>query len=204
MPFPPCEHSSPLTLRPPQVSFQGHMAKRVWWLILMSFVWLFLTRPASAADPIKPAFHEELRQALSVLGRELEGLFDTWQEHFGSLGAREEGPPIPMIIHNREKLDLSSDQVKNLEQLRKDLEKQSIRKEADIRVAKLDLQALLDAQPVDMTKVEAKVREIERLRADLRFARIRATQKAKERLSVEQRQKLDEVLAESQFTLSQP
>jgi Spy/CpxP family protein refolding chaperone len=55
-----------------------------------------------------------------------------------------------------------------------------------------------------MTKVEAKVREIERLRADLRFARIRATQKAKERLSVEQRQKLDEVLAESQFTLSQP
>ena len=34
-------------------------------------------------------------------------------------------------------------------------------------MAKLDLHALLDAQPVDMTKVEAKVREIERLRADL-------------------------------------
>jgi Spy/CpxP family protein refolding chaperone len=88
--------------------------------------------------------------------------------------------------------------------LRKDFEKQSIRKAADIRVAKLDLQALLDAQPVDMTKVEAKVHEIERLRADLRFARIRAAQKAKEQLSVEQRQKLDELLAESQLTLIQP
>jgi Spy/CpxP family protein refolding chaperone len=178
------------------------MIKRAWWLVLLFFVWLFLTRPAYAADPI--AFHEELGQAWSVLGRELEGLFGRLQEHLGSMGAREEGPSVSAIIRNREKLDLSSEQVRNLERLRKDFEKQSIRKEADIRVAKLDLQALLDAQPVDMTKVEAKVREIERLRADLRFARIRAAQKAKEQLSVEQRQKLDELLAESQFTLFQP
>ena len=179
------------------------MTKRAWWLILMCFVWLFMTRPTSAADPVKPAFHEELGQAWSILGRELEGLLDRWQEHFGSIGAREEGPPVSMIIRNREKLDLSSDQVKNLERLRKDFEKQSIRKEADVRVAKLDLHALLDAQPVDMTKVEAKVREIERLRADLRFARIRTAQKAKEQLSLEQRQKLDELFVE-QVIVFQP
>jgi hypothetical protein len=170
----------------------------------MGFVWLFMTRPAFAADPIKPAFHEELGQAVSVLGREVEGLFDTWKEHFGSLGAREEGPSISKIIRNREKLDLSADQVKNLERLRKDFEKQSIRKEADIRVAKLDLQTLLDAQPVDMKNVEAQVREIEHLRADLQFARIRTAQKAKEQLSLAQRQKLDELLAESQVTVFQP
>jgi len=169
----------------------------------MGFVWLFMTRATLAADPIKPAFHEELGQVWSVLGRELEGLFDHWQEHFGSMGAREEGPPISMIIRNREKLDLSSDQVKNLERLRKDFEKQSIRKDADIRVAKLDLHALLDTQPVDMKKVEAKVHEIERLRADLQFARIRAAQKTKEQLSLEQRQKLNELLAE-QVTVFQP
>jgi len=180
------------------------MIKRALWLILMGFLWLFMTRAAFAADPIKPAFHEELGQAWSVLGRELEGLFDRWQEHFGSMGTREEGPPISMIIRNREKLDLSSDQVKNLERLRTDFEKQSIRKEADIRVAKLDLHALLHTQPVDMKKVEAKVHEIERLRADLQFARIRATQKAKEQLSLEQRQKLDELLAELQVTVFQP
>jgi Spy/CpxP family protein refolding chaperone len=109
-----------------------------------------------------------------------------------------------MIIRNREKLDLSSDQVKNLERLRTDFEKQSIRGEADIRVAKLDLHTLLDTQPVDMNKVEAKVHEIERLRADLQFARIRTAQKAKEQLSLEQRQKLDELLAELQVTVFQP
>jgi Spy/CpxP family protein refolding chaperone len=178
------------------------MIKRVWWLIFLCSVWLFLTRPASAADPM--AFHEQLGQVWGSLGREIEGLFDQWQEHFGSLGTRQEAPSISMIIRNREKLDLTSEQVKNLERLRKDFEKQSIRKDADIRVARLDLHALLDAQPVDMTKVEAKVREIERLRADLRFGRIRAAQKAKEQLTVEQRQKLDELLADSQFTLFQP
>jgi Spy/CpxP family protein refolding chaperone len=180
------------------------MIKGPLWLILVSFVWLFLARPASAVDPIKPAFHEELGQAWSVLGRELEGLFQRWQEHFGSMGTRQEGPPISIVIRNREKLGLSSEQVKNLERLRNVFEKESIRKEADIRVAKMDLQSLLDAQPVDMTKVEAKVREIERLRSDLRFARIRTVQKAKEQLSADQRQKLEELLAESQFTLFQP
>lgn len=172
-------------------------------VIVVSFLWLFLASPTSAIGQVKP-FHEELGQAWGVLGRELEEVFRRWEEHFGSIGAREEGPPVSMIIRNREKLDLSSEQVKNLERLRNDFEKESIRKEAAIRVAKLELREFLDAQPVDMTKVEAKVREIERLRADLRFARIRAVQKAKEQLSVEQRQKLEELLADSQFTLFHP
>src|SRR5499426_2936026 len=179
------------------------MTKRAFWLIPVSLMWLFLARPASAADPVK-LFHEQLGQAWSALGRELEGLFQHWQEHLGSMGTSEEGPPISMIIRNREKLGLSSEQVKNLERLRNALEKESLRKEADIRVARIDLQGLLEAQPVDMTKVEAKVHEIERLRADLRFARIRPGQKANEQLSADQRQKLEELLADSQFTLFQP
>ena len=47
-----------------------------------------------------------------------------------------------------------------------------------------------------MAKVEAKVREIERMRADLRIARIRTIQKGKEQLTADQRKKLQELLAE--------
>jgi Spy/CpxP family protein refolding chaperone len=88
--------------------------------------------------------------------------------------------------------------------LRNDFEKESIRKEAEIRVAKMDLDDLLAAQPVDMTKVEAKVREIEKLRADLRFARIRTVAKGKEQLTADQRKRLEELLSESQLTRFQP
>jgi Spy/CpxP family protein refolding chaperone len=179
--------------------------KRALWVILIPFVWLFLAPPVFAVDQVKPpAFHEEMGQAWDLLGRELQGLFGLWQEHFGSPGTREEGPRISLIIRHREKLGLSTEQVKNLERLRNDFEKESIRKEADIRVAKMDLDDLLAAQPVDMTRVEAKVREIERLRADLRFARIRTVQKGKEQLSTDQRKKLEELLSESQFTRLQP
>jgi hypothetical protein len=180
------------------------MVKRAVLGILVSSFWIVFAKPVAAVDPVKPAFHEELGQAWGVIGRELEGFFGRWQEHFGSTAGSEERPPIPMIIRNREKLGLSAEQVRNLERLRNDFEKESIRKEAEIRVAKMDLDDLLAAQPVDMTKVEAKVREIEKLRADLRFARIRTVAKGKEQLTADQRKRLEELLSESQLTRFQP
>jgi Spy/CpxP family protein refolding chaperone len=62
---------------------------------------------------------------------------------------------------------------------------------------------LLDAQPVDMPKVEAKVREIERLRADIRLARIRAIEKGKEQLTADQRKKLQDLLGDQRLTRNQ-
>lgn len=180
------------------------MIKRALLGMLVCFLWLFLARSASAVDQIRPAFHEELGQAWDVIGREVQGLFDLWEDHFGSIGAREESPPISMITRNREKLGLSTEQVRNLERLRNSFEKESIRKEADIRVAKMDLRDLLNAQPVDMSKVEAKVREVERLRADLRFARIRTVEKGKEQLTSDQREKLEALLSDSRLIRFQP
>jgi Spy/CpxP family protein refolding chaperone len=108
----------------------------------------------------------------------------------------EERPLIAFILRNREKLDLSAAQVKSLEQLRNDFQKESIRKDADLRVAEMDLNAILVADKVDMAKAEAKVREIERMRGDLRIARIRIIQKGKEVLTADQRKKLQELLDE--------
>jgi periplasmic protein CpxP/Spy len=105
-----------------------------------------------------------------------------------------------LMLQNREKLGLSSDQVKRLEQLKTDFQKESIRRDADVRVAEMDLKSLLEAQPVDMAKVEAKVREVERGRADIRLARIRAIEKAKELLTADQRKKLQEIMGERSVT----
>jgi Spy/CpxP family protein refolding chaperone len=68
----------------------------------------------------------------------------------------------------------------------------------------MDLNGLLVADKVDMAKVEAKVREIERLRSDLRIARIRTIQKGKEVLTADQRKRLQELLAEQQIAGFQP
>ena len=168
------------------------------FLLLLAF--LSVPRWATAFEGPKPVIDQQFAQGLDDLGRELREWFGRWGEYFGSGTMKsEERPLIAFMLRNREKLDLSPAQVKNLEQLRSDFQKESIRKDADLRVAEMDLNGLLVAEKVDMAKVEAKVREIERLRSDLRIARIRTIQKGKEQLTADQRKKLQELLAEQQI-----
>jgi Spy/CpxP family protein refolding chaperone len=175
------------------------MSRRALGGMLVS-LWLVFGAPfAFAADGVK-AFHEEMARAWDSLGHEIWGLFGSWREHLGTALATEDRPLISMMLRNREKLGLTGEQARNLERLRTDFEKESIRKDADLRVAEMDLKALREGQSVDMSQVEAKVREIERLRADLRLARIRAIEKGKEELTADQRKKLQELIAEPQFT----
>jgi Spy/CpxP family protein refolding chaperone len=140
--------------------------------------------------------HEQRAQGWEDYGRELRGWFGRWWDRFNSPSTRGERPLISLMLRNREKLGLSDDQVRRMEQLRSEFEKESIRKDADLRVAEMDLEALLDAPSVEMAKAEAKVREIEKTRADLRLARIRAIEKAKELLTPDQRKKLQDFLTE--------
>jgi Spy/CpxP family protein refolding chaperone len=51
----------------------------------------------------------------------------------------------------------------------------------------------LETEPVDMTKLEAKVREGEKLRGELRIARIRAIEQARAVLNSEQKKKFQDL-----------
>ena len=169
-------------------------------LLVTALAPVFSQRVLSSEQP-KFAPHEQLAQGWEDYGRELRDWFSRWWERFGYRSTGEERPLISLMLRNREKLGLSDEQVRRMEQLRTEFEKESIRKDADRRVAEMDLDALVNAPSVDMAKVEAKVREIEKQRADLRVARIRAIEKAKEQLTADQRKKLQEVLKEPGFSI---
>lgn len=176
------------------------MMKRTLLGFLLSLFFASVPAWAGALEDAKPLANQQFAQGLDDLGRELREWFGRWGEYFGSGTMKsEERPLIAFILRNREKLDLSAAQVKSLEQLKNDFQKESIRRDADLRVAEMDLNGLLSADKVDMAKVEAKVREIERLRTDLRIARIRTIQKGKEVLTADQRKRLQELLAEQQI-----
>jgi hypothetical protein len=179
------------------------MKKQIFFGLLMTS--LSLPTPAFPVDKPSPALHEDFAQSWDDIGRELREWIGRWREHFTSGGAsREDRPLISTMLRHREKLGLSPDQVKNLEQLRDNFQKESIRKEADLRVAEMDLNSLLEAQPVDMAKVEAKIREMERLRADLRLGRIRTIEKGKDQLTADQRKKLQDLLSDRITARSYP
>jgi Spy/CpxP family protein refolding chaperone len=111
------------------------------------------------------------------------------------MGDPAERPLITIMLHHRSELGLSPEQVGRLETLRGDFTREAIRRDADIRIAELDLAALLEQDPLDFPKVETKVRELAQLRADLRIARLRTIEQGKAVLTPEQRTRLQTMLS---------
>jgi Spy/CpxP family protein refolding chaperone len=167
-------------------------------VLVLSLLLCFV--PAFGADEKRTEPRNDGGSRVEELGRDFRNWLNRWWENFGGTTAQEQQPVISLLLRNREKIGLSEEQVKKLEQLRSDFEKETIRNEADIRIAEIDLNNLLQAPNADMGKIEAKIRDIERLRADLRIARIRAIEKGKALLSADQRKKLQELISDQRLT----
>ena len=145
---------------------------------------------AVEGEKSRPSIPDEVGDAWDRLQQVLQEWSDRFRERFG-VGREnvENRPVISEMLNRREALGLSVDQVKKIEQLRDNFERLSIRNNAELRIVELDIAGLLDTPTIDLAKVEAKVREAEKLRADLRIARIKVIEQAKATLTPEQRKK---------------
>lgn len=148
------------------------------------------------AGPVVPVLHEEMSRSLTDLVDQIQGFGVQLREHFTPRDLPRERPLISIILSHRAELDLSPAQVEALERLRAEFRKDAIRADADLKIADTDLATLLAADPVDLGRVEAKVREIEKRRADVRLARIRTIEEGRAQLTADQREKLRTLLAE--------
>jgi hypothetical protein len=168
-------------------------------LILLASVAGSVAGDRFVGDAVVPVVHEDMARSLGDLVEQFEGLSSQVREHFT---LRDQPRPlISIMLSHREELGLSSGQVQTLEGLRAKFQKEAIRADADLRVAEMDLSQLLSKEPADMTAVDAKIREIEKRRADLRVARVRAIESGRAVLSADQREKLRTLLAEQQPTM---
>jgi Spy/CpxP family protein refolding chaperone len=150
--------------------------------------------PLFAAEPTAPRpIPEELSEAWDRFQHAVQDWSGRLWERFGTRGSREDRPVISQLLSNKETLNLNADQVRKLEQLRDSFQRQAIRNDADLRIVELDIATLLDNDPTDMVKLEQKMRESEKLRADLRIARIRAIEQARALLNAEQKKKFQEL-----------
>ncbi len=168
-------------------------------VFVVSLAMLDTTLPALAAEPpaVTPVVHEELNRALDDLVGGVHGLGDRWRDHFGRGESAAERPLITLMLNWRQELALTPAQVQSLERLRSDFQREATRRDADLHAGETALGTMVQAEQVDLTAVEAKVRDIERQRADLRLARIRTIEDGKSQLTTEQRTKLSTLLASS-------
>ena len=165
-------------------------------LIVSSFLACCVGFAAPALGAEAEKFKQSVPEDLSDAWERLQQVLQEWggrlKERFGARESVENRPAISQILSYKEYLGLSPEQVKKLEQLRDNFQRQSIRNEADARIVEVDIAALLDSPTVEVAKVEAKIREAEKLRADLRIARIRTIEQAKAVLTAEQRKKFSD------------
>lgn len=179
-------------------------------IIVASVFALILAAPvfAGSEEKTRPAFHEETSDLWNQLGREFEDFGNKFREHFGGnfpFGprggeSRGERPVISYMLSHREELKLTPEQAKKLEGLRSDFERDARKNQDDLRAAEKGLDDLTRPDSVDLRQAEAKVREIERLRADQRIARIRAVEQGKSILSQEQRDRLRDMMSGNSYT----
>lgn len=165
------------------------------YLLLGSLAgFLFCAALSTAAEPGgTKAFPEELSETWERFQQALQEWGGRLWERVGARGSREDRPVISQLLNNKDALGLSAEQVRKLEQLRDNYQKLSIRADAQLRIVEIDIAALLDNEPVEMAKVESKMREAEKLRVDLRIARVRAIEQAKALLNAEQKKKLQDL-----------
>jgi Spy/CpxP family protein refolding chaperone len=104
-----------------------------------------------------------------------------------------EGPLISIMLDHKQEIGLSLEQEKTLRDLRTEFSKESARRTADIRVAEIELDALLEQERWDLSRIEPKVKQIAALQGDLRLARIKTLEAGRAVLTPAQLEKLKQV-----------
>ena len=100
------------------------------------------------------------------------------------------------VMRHRQELALTPDQVQGFQRLATDYRRDAIKREADMKLARVDLGTLLRPDPanpgkaVDMAQAEAKIREIQKVRGDMMVNRLRAMEQGNALLTADQRAKL--------------
>jgi len=115
------------------------------------------------------------------------------REGRGGRALSHEGPLISITLEHKQDLGLNAEQERKLRDLRTEFAKESVRRGAEIRVAEIELDSLLEQDQWDLAKIEPKVKQIASLQGDLRLARIKTLEAGRAVLTAEQLEKLKQV-----------
>ena len=90
-------------------------------------------------------------------------------------------------------LGLDEKQMESIKEIKNRVMKDTIRKSADLEVARIDLKDIIHMDQVDMNAAEAMLKKIASLQTDIRLSHIKAMQEIKSKLTPEQRKKFKEM-----------
>ena len=133
---------------------------------------LLVGAPAAAQDPGMPMQQEAMKRCMAMMG----------------------GPPPQMLLHLRDSLALSADQVGRLEALRDESHEKAMPHMEPAMQAHMEAAAALETDPPDYAAYEAKLREAADHMILAHIEMARASVGARQVLSAEQRSRFETLM----------
>lgn len=90
----------------------------------------------------------------------------------------------------KDNLGLTDKQVEALKGIKMGYMKNEIKMGSDLKIAQLELKSLMEDEKATLKDIEAKVRSVEKLKADMKISHIKAFREAKALLTPEQKEKM--------------
>jgi Spy/CpxP family protein refolding chaperone len=99
-------------------------------------------------------------------------------------------PIITMALNHKSELNLTSDQVTNLEKIKSHYQSQVTPLQQQLQGLEKDIASLSQKSPADLIQIKSKIQEGEKLRSELRYQRIEALENGKSVLNTQQQEQL--------------
>jgi Spy/CpxP family protein refolding chaperone len=99
-------------------------------------------------------------------------------------------PLISIALNHKNELNLSSDQVGNLEKIRTNYQNHVTPLHQQVRSIEKEIANLMQQTPTDLNQVKSKIQAAEKFRSELRYLRVEALDNGKSVLSEQQRDQL--------------
>jgi hypothetical protein len=125
-----------------------------------------------------------------------EGHGDMMHMHGHMQGGHDQGEQdehgayyLQHLLKYAKEIGLSPEQISKLKAMQLDLNRTQARTEADIKIAKLELQAILEDEKVEFSMIQAKVDQLKKAEGALLLAAIKGKRDARAMLTPDQRAK---------------
>jgi Spy/CpxP family protein refolding chaperone len=154
-------------------------------LLTNGLIWAEPCQKAEGQQPMMSMYPMMMRHMMSsgMMPDRMEKEGDPIKKELRSLG----GPG--RFVRHAEKLGLSEEQVENLKAIKSDHKKATIKKEAEVKIAHVELEELLDQEPVNFDRVKSKISQISEMETQMRLAHLTSIQKAHKVLTADQLEK---------------
>ncbi len=103
---------------------------------------------------------------------------------------------VSRVLAHAEDLGLTEDQESHIRELQRTVRRGQIRRDADLEIAEMDLEEMMDDDGAGLDAIEQLMRQIAELGVDARMAGLRLERDVMATLTPEQRQELEELMPE--------